>query len=228
MSDGTWQTSWTHHIALWHHRHSLSLSTCATSKGGQGIFDTFQARCKLKMCCFGLPLLPYVGIFDDICLTRRVSRLSAWTHHVCFARFNYLGFVGVSARSCRIAFLRCGWVWKKLVRRDLIDLMFSSLLFCLPVDRHAFILVKKHTCQNRLGEQQAPHVFHLVALLAFLAAVILARWTFWPVSWLDFPYNSTAFNKGTCTGCTLVCSMFWRKTWQSQWYLAARTVQQFV
>ena len=146
------------------------------------IFDTFQARCKLKMCCFGLPLLPYVGIFDDICLTRRVSRLSAWTHHVCFARFNYLGFVGVSARSCRIAFLRCGWVWKKLVRRDLIDLMFSSLLFCLPVDRHAFILVKKHTCQNRLSEQQAPHVFHLVALLAFLAAVILARWTFCPVS----------------------------------------------
>ena len=61
--------------------------------------------------------------------------------------------------------------------------------------------VKKHTCQNRLSEQQAPHVFHLVALLAFLAAVILARWTFWPVSWLDCPYNSTAFNKGTCTGC---------------------------
>ena len=126
-----------------------------------------------SMCCFGLPLLPYVGIFDDICLTRRVSRLWAWTHHVC---------VGVSARSCRIAFLRRGWVWKKLVRQDLIDLMFSSLLFCLPVDRRAFILAKKHACQNRLSEQQAPHVFHMVTLLAFLAAVILARWTFWPVS----------------------------------------------
>ena len=92
MSDGTWQTSWTHYTLLWHHRHSLSLSTRATSKGGEG--GRVKAQMYLRhilgsKCCFGLPLLPYVGIFDDICLTRRVSRLSAWTHHVCLARFNY-------------------------------------------------------------------------------------------------------------------------------------------
>ena len=65
-------------------------------------------------------------------------------------------------------------------RLDRLDVLIVAFLFAggSPCDHPC----EETDCPNRLSEQQAPHVFHVVTLLAFLAAVILARWTFWPVS----------------------------------------------
>ena len=78
MSDGTWQTYAdimnTSHIAVT--SHSLSLSTRATSKGGEG--GRVKAQMYLRHISGSVQIkdvLLWLAIAS--CLTRRVSRLSA-------------------------------------------------------------------------------------------------------------------------------------------------------